>query len=181
MHVDVLTMWTAIEDAAIFDEDEHNKDDTDDSISEIRQDAGGKTKRSISRKKTNSSRTAELNNEDNSDDASPKAKVRGRRGKAKKSACHKKWTRCGDEEKKMIVQMILTQVSEQRVIVEKPRRQLVTKTVKTQIIEHILLHCRSSKLAIHCLTLKKGLSEHCSINNSLLCETSTRNVRGILQ
>ena len=85
------------------DEDEDDKDDNneDDSISKIRQDAGGKTKRFVSRKKTNSSRITELNNEDNSDDASPKAKVGGRHGKAKKSACRKKRTRCGDEEKEL--------------------------------------------------------------------------------
>ena len=70
-------MWRAIEDTAIFDEDEDNKDDNseDNSISEIRRDAGGKTKKSIPCKKTNSSSIMELNNEDNSDNASPKAKV----------------------------------------------------------------------------------------------------------
>ena len=70
-------MWIAIEDTAIFDEDEDNKDDNseDDSISEIRRDAGGKTEKSVPRKKTNSSSITELNNEDNSDDASPKARV----------------------------------------------------------------------------------------------------------
>ena len=67
-------MWRAIEDTAIFDEDEDEKDDNseDDSISEIRRDAGGKTKKSVPCKKTNSSSIMELNNEDNSNDASPK-------------------------------------------------------------------------------------------------------------
>ena len=53
-------MWRAIEDAAIFDEDEDDKDDNseDNSISEIRRDAGGKTKKSVPRKKTNSSSLA---------------------------------------------------------------------------------------------------------------------------
>ena len=48
-------MWRTIEDAAIFDEDEDDKDDNseEDSISEIRHDAGGKTKKSVPRKKTN--------------------------------------------------------------------------------------------------------------------------------
>ena len=68
MRIDVVTMWRAIEDAAIFDED--NKDDN------------------------------------NEDDLIPKAKVGGRRGKAK-SACRKKRTRCGDEE---IVQTILIHI-----------------------------------------------------------------------
>ena len=62
-------MWRAIEDAAIFDEDEDGKDDNseDDSISKIRRDAGGKTKKSVPCKKTNSSSITELNNENNSD------------------------------------------------------------------------------------------------------------------
>ena len=95
-----MTIWRAIEDAAIFDEDEDDKDDNseDNLISEIRRDAGGKTKKSIPRKETNSSSIRELNNEDNSDDASPKAKVGGRRVKSKKSGGRKKLTSCGDEE-----------------------------------------------------------------------------------
>ena len=94
-------MWRAIEDAAIFDEDEDDKDDNceDDSISEIRRDVGGKNKKSVPQKKTNSSSITELNNEDNSDDASPKAKVGGRHVKSKKFGDCKKLASCGDEEK----------------------------------------------------------------------------------
>ena len=96
-----MTICRAIEDAAIFDEDEDDKDDNseDDSISEIRRDAGGKTKKSVPCKKTNSSSIMELNNEDNSDhDASPKAKVGGRHVKSKKSGGRKKLASCGGEE-----------------------------------------------------------------------------------
>ena len=119
-------MWRAIEDAAIF-EDNKDDDSEDDSISKIRRDAGGKTKKSVPRKKTNISSITELNNEDNSDDASPKAKVGGRRVKSKTLVVVRNWRAVVTKRKKIIAQTIITQVSEQRVTLEKPRRQLAAE------------------------------------------------------
>ena len=102
----VLTMWKAIEVAAIFakdsDEDDNDNSCENDLISEIKLDTGGKTTRSFSRKNKNSGSrlSAEMNNEDkelnNEDDSISEIKP----DSITKSSVSRKTTRSVSREKK---------------------------------------------------------------------------------